>query len=248
MFEIKTNIFSGPLDLLVELARSHDIDILKIKMVNIIEDFIEYINRAKQESINLTTDFMGMASYLILLKSRLLLPKDEEDEEDAISEINDLFDIIKKYELIKDAAFELQEYHNLQEKLHFRADPELSRYIEHKNFDIDELDPYSLTKKVLELLDRNKKNEDFASIIKDSFNIEDEISKLFDFFLKNKYTEFSMLTEGKKKEEIVTLFFALLIMVKQQFLRFTQNVHFGPIYINSQIEENSVLDLEKYEY
>ncbi|MCK5599699.1 segregation/condensation protein A [bacterium] len=244
MYEIHTTGFEGPLDLLVDLARKHEVDILHIRILGIINGFVDYVESVKDMEIQLTADFLSMASYLVLLKTRLMLPKTEEEEEEAMSEVSDLLDVIKKYELIKEASTELVEYRDLQDKIHFRFSQNLEGYIDSSNLSMDEMDPYVLTKIVIDFLERSSGEEAFARIARDKFNIEDKLMELFEYFKKREYAEFSEMVEGEEKSELVTAFFALLILIKRQLLTFTQKENFANIYLHSQIGDDSVLDME----
>ena len=239
--------FNGPLDLLVDRAREHKIDILKIRMIRIINDFIEYIEKANEFNLDLTTDFLSMASYLLLLKSRLLLPKTEEEEEEAMSEVRDLMSMIEKYEVIKNAAKDLLEYAQVQDKIHFRFDRSPDDYVNVKRFFTDELDPYILTQKIIKIIENMAPEYDAMRVARQKFNIIDKVRELFEYFKKNEYSEFSDLVKDEEEVEMLTVFFAILVLVKRQFLSFTQRKNFGPIYLRSKIESKDELSKEEYE-
>ncbi len=231
-------VFDGPLALLVELTKKHEINILKIRIVKIIDDFVTYVEEARKINLFITTEFLSMATYLLLLKSKLLLPKTEEQEKETISEINELFDTIKKYEMLKEAAQEMKTYASLQSKMHFRNEPDLSGK-QSDEIPFDELDSFVLTEKLLEIIDRNRRREEIVNIARDRFNLDDKIKELAEIFKNTPYSEYSVLAEGKERGEAVTVFFALLIMAKRELLNLMQKENFGPIYIKANIDEKN---------
>ena len=201
-YMIHAETFNGPMDLLLDLVRKHEVNVLTLKMLKIIDDFIAFIEKAKKTDLELTTDFLVVASYLVLLKSRLLLPKTQEEEEELIEEVEDLMDMIKKYEIIKNASVEI---------------------LNNENSENNRMPEYQL----------------YCDI--------EEITKLFEFFKENQYTEFSEISQGKEKGEIVLIFFAILQMAKREFIDLTQRKNFGPIYLKSKITEDTRLEIGEYE-
>lgn len=246
-YMIHADTFNGPMDLLLELVKKHEIDVLALKVLKLIDDFVEYIENAKKADLELTTDFLVMASYLLLLKSRLLLPKTEEEEEELINEVEDLMEMIKKYEVIKNAALELRNYSKIQKKMHFRFTKDTENYISSLTIDKEEMGPFILSKKMISVLERLEKERNIVNITREKFDIIDEITKLFEYFKKNQYAEFKELIKDKEKGEIVLIFFAILQMAKRELIDFTQRINFGPIYLKSKITEETTLEIGEYD-
>ncbi|MCD6578339.1 segregation/condensation protein A [bacterium] len=246
-YMIHAETFNGPMDLLLDLVRKHEVNVLTLKMLKIIDDFIAFIEKAKKTDLELTTDFLVVASYLVLLKSRLLLPKTQEEEEELIEEVEDLMDMIKKYEIIKNASVELKNFAKIQSKMHFRFAKNAEDYIDSMIIEKEEMGPYILSKKMITVLERLEKERDIVNITREKFDIIEEITKLFEFFKENQYTEFSEISQGKEKGEIVLIFFAILQMAKREFIDLTQRKNFGPIYLKSKITEDTRLEIGEYE-
>lgn len=101
----KLEVFEGPLDLLLHLIEKNKIDICDIPISTLLEQYLEYVEEYKARNLDTISDFINMASTLLLIKSRILLPKHEEEEEDPRDELVDLLTEYKKYKL---AAKELQ--------------------------------------------------------------------------------------------------------------------------------------------
>lgn len=101
----KLEVFEGPLDLLLHLIEKNKIDIRDIPINMLLSQYLEYVEEYKSRNLDTVSDFINMASTLLLIKSRILLPKHEEEEEDPREELVDLLTEYKKYKL---AAKELQ--------------------------------------------------------------------------------------------------------------------------------------------
>ena len=78
--KIKIDNYSGPLEVLLELARAQKVDLANISITQLADQFIEFINRAKEINLDIASEYLLMATWLAYLKSKLLLPEDEEDE------------------------------------------------------------------------------------------------------------------------------------------------------------------------
>ena len=98
---VKISNYSGPLDVLLELAKSQKVDLAKISISQLADQFIEFINSAKEINLDLASEYLLMATWLAYLKSKLLLPQDDEDDFKA-SEIAEKLKVqLKKLELIR---------------------------------------------------------------------------------------------------------------------------------------------------
>ena len=98
---VKISNYSGPLDVLLELAKSQKVDLAKISISQLADQFIEFINSAKEINLDLASEYLLMATWLAYLKSKLLLPQDDEDDFRA-SEIAEKLKVqLKKLELIR---------------------------------------------------------------------------------------------------------------------------------------------------
>ncbi|MEM9740535.1 MAG: ScpA family protein, partial [Pseudomonadota bacterium] len=85
VFVVDTSVYEGPLHLLLELARRQKVDLIQISILTLAEQYLEFIKTAKARRIDLAADYLLMAAWLAFLKSRLLLPKPEKIEDDAVT-------------------------------------------------------------------------------------------------------------------------------------------------------------------
>jgi len=101
--ELKINIdnYSGPLDVLLDLAKAQKVDLTNISITQLADQFIEFINSAKEINLDLASEYLLMATWLAYLKSKLLLPEDQEDDFKASEVAEKLKLQLKKLELIR---------------------------------------------------------------------------------------------------------------------------------------------------
>ena len=100
-FKIKIDNYSGPLEVLLDLAKLQKVDLTKISVTQLADQFIEFINSAKRINLDLASEYLLMATWLTYLKSKLLLPEDDEDEFNTSQVAEKLKLQLKKLELIR---------------------------------------------------------------------------------------------------------------------------------------------------
>ena len=101
LLEINIDNYSGPLDVLLDLAKSQKVDLANISITQLADQFIEFINKAKEVNLDIASEYLLMATWLAYLKSKLLLPEDEEEEFKASEVAEKLKLQLKKLELIR---------------------------------------------------------------------------------------------------------------------------------------------------
>ncbi len=138
VFCVDTDVYEGPLHLLLELARRQKVDLLQVSILTLAEQYLEFIQEAKASRIDLAADYLLMAAWLAYLKSRLLLPRPEKPEnEGADSEdmAQRLAFRLKRLDAMRDAAKELMGGPILGERVFLRGDPEQPRVVKHTEYD-----------------------------------------------------------------------------------------------------------------
>ena len=107
--DVKLNVFEGPLDLLLHLIEKNKVNIYDIPIVTITEQYLEYVNNMEEEDLDVMSEFLVMAATLIKIKSKMLLPKDEEVEDDEEDPREELVRRLLEYKMYKYAAGELKD-------------------------------------------------------------------------------------------------------------------------------------------
>ena len=139
VFHVNIDAFEGPLHLLLELARKQKVDLLKISVLALAEQYLEFIARAKAERIDLSADYLLMASWLALIKSRLLLirPKKEGAGEDGDPRLEaaKLAFRLKRLDAMRKASKELSDGAILNRDVFLRGIPEQSKVVKNVEYD-----------------------------------------------------------------------------------------------------------------
>ena len=101
VLEVNLDNYSGPLDVLLDLAKAQKVDLANISITQLADQFIEFINGLKNQNLDLASEFLLMATWLAYLKSKLLLPQDEDDDFKALEVAQKLKSQLRKLELIR---------------------------------------------------------------------------------------------------------------------------------------------------
>ena len=117
-YEIKIDNFEGPLDLLCHLIEKNKLDIFEVKISDITDQYIDYINEMEEMNLEVASEFLIMASTLLYLKSKTLLPKDTEEEEELTEE--ELLQRIIDYKKYKEISLKLKDYYSEYSKRIFK--------------------------------------------------------------------------------------------------------------------------------
>lgn len=119
--DIKVKDFEGPLDLLLHLVSKYKVDIYEVPIVEVIEQYLAYVETLQAMKLEVAGEYMLMASQLMLIKSRRLLPKIVEEPQDDDNLEQDLLDKIEEYSRFKALSQELAEQHNRRAQILFKA-------------------------------------------------------------------------------------------------------------------------------
>jgi segregation and condensation protein A len=223
-YQVKLEVFEGPLDLLLFLIRKKKIDIHDIPMATITKEYLEYLNTKERINLDREAEFLLIAALLIHIKSQMLLPREKpiEDEQDPRQL---LVDRLLDYQKIKAASLLLQEKEEKELKKWKRASIPFQSF--EKEMDSLEVSLFSLAESFFTLMKRKEKEE--AQIIKGKeFSIEEKIQELLAVFEENSFDYFY---EQESFEEAFASFFALLELIKSGIVIALQKSHFQPIKV-----------------
>jgi len=220
------NIFEGPMDLLVHLIKKHEVDIYDIPIALITKQYLEYIEWMKIMNIDIAGDFIVMASTLTKIKSRLLLPShDEDDEEDPRLE---LVKPIEEYLRMKSAAEKLAARTFLGEDTFIR-NPVKEDHLMDQGDKIIKVGLFELIDAFQKILE-NMSPHGRVDITADTISIRDKIAQIVDIFeTRGSITFYELFPENAQQGEIIVTFLAILEMVKLSLVRIIQNTRTGII-------------------
>jgi segregation and condensation protein A len=246
-YKVKFEVFEGPLDLLLYLIKKDEVDIYEVNLTSLATQFIEYIETMRLLDLEVAGEFLVMASTLMYIKSRELLPVDQQVEVEGEDEGEDprweLIRQLVEYKKFKDAAAQLQVLEERQAdifprapgKLHFEAEPIAPR---------GEASIFDLVNAVNAVLKRFNKREDVRDIFEDKWSVSEKIQHLMSEIKQRSSLKFSQLFEGvTSRSEVVVTFLALLELIRLKQLTAVQAEPFSEIEICSAppvaIQENS---------
>jgi segregation and condensation protein A len=221
------NLFEGPMDLLVHLIRKNEIDIYDIPIAFITEQYLEYIEWMKAMNVDFAGEFLVMAATLVQIKSRMLLPafEGEDEGEDPREEIARP---LIEYLQIKTAAEELGQRPLLGEHTFTRPATDDGRVVESEEREI-QVGLFELIEAFRRILENTEATHRVA-LEAEQISVQDRIAQLVDRFEASGSLTFSELFAGNAaKSEIIVTFLAVLEMVKLQLLTITQHVPSGLI-------------------
>lgn len=235
-YKVKLEVFEGPLDLLLYLIKRDEVDIYEISIERITKQYLEYMDAFQVLNIDLAGEFIVMAANLLYIKSRTLLPKDQQMAEDDAEEDDPRWELIRQlieYKKFKEAAGRLRDRQALQEQLfpRFPVVPELPATENLLVAEVGIFDLINAFQKILKRLEKNKP-EDLREIFEENHTVSDKIDYLLRVTEGNTSLRFEeCFAEAASRTEIVVTFLALLELIRLKHLRVRQDDHFAEIWI-----------------
>lgn len=226
--------FDGPLDLLLHLIKEQDIDIYDIKIEDITKQYLDYIRHMKELNLEIASEYLVMASELIEMKSKMLLPKKKEKEEDDYEEDPRelLIERLLAYKRYKEVTSEFKDL-ELTRKMVFTREPDnLNRYVK-EDENSEELRVADLIDAFNNLLKRKELDRPIATkITKKELSVAEKVNKIKNILRNKKRINFEDIFEVSTKEEVIISFLSVLEMVKKDEILLTQDGNFKNIVIS----------------
>jgi segregation and condensation protein A len=243
-YNVKIDAFEGPLDLLLHLINRLEIDIYDIPVSKITEQYLLYIHTMKELQLDLASEYLVMAATLLAIKSKMLLPKHEEEEledefglemeEDPRDELVERLIEYKKY---KEAAEELKEMEQERGMIYTKPPSDLAQYSEDEQHDLKDLNVslYDMLGAFQKLLRRKKLQKPLSTkITRQEIPIETRMEEIISHIKKSRgRTAFYSLFPNEDKEHLVVTFLAILELMKRQEIAVSQEGNFSDIYIEA---------------
>ena len=233
-YNVKIDNFEGPLDLLCHLIDKNKMDICDIKISEIADQYINYLNEMEQLNLEIASEFLIMASTLIYLKSKTLLPNVVEDEKELTEE--ELLRRIIEYKKYKEITKKLREQFEKSEKKIFKS-PEIIELPKQKlqeNYSKEQIVQMykDLIEKNSQKLNQNAKNIEKIAIT-DTYTVESKVKVIFKELIRKKKFVFNKLFSLKKcnNQEVVTAFTGLLELSRRNKVITNQQELFGDITV-----------------
>ena len=229
-YKVQLPVFEGPLDLLLHLIKKEEIDIYDIPIARVTEQYLEHLEILKMLDLDIAGEFILMTATLMHIKSKMLLPVTE-NEEEMLEEKDPRDELVKRlleYKKFKEAAADLKELKTKQQDSFSRLtkSERMKLESEEEGFEASLFDLITAFAKVLKDVPKSA----FHKVVGDEFNVSDKIHDILHLLVEKKTVYFSKLfKDAKNKDEIVSIFLALLELVKLKEIVIIQKNAFGDI-------------------
>ena len=235
-YPIKIDNFEGPIDLLLYLIEKNKMDIYEINLTEITEQYMEYLNEMQELNLEIASEFLVMASTLLYLKSKNLLPKQEEEEE--ITE-EELIRRIVDYKKFKEISKTFKENYEMYSKRIFKG-PEniqLPKKTLEEKYDANLIPEIykNIVERTSVRLNQNAKNIEKIALV-DTYTVASKVKEMFKILIKNKKFVFNKVfsLSKKNKQEVVTAFTGLLELSRRNKVKTEQDELFGDILVEKK--------------
>lgn len=233
--EVILEAFEGPLDLLLYLIRRQNIDILNINVSAITTQYMTYVNAMDSMHFELAAEYLVMAAMLAEIKSRMLLPRSSEDEEDEEDPRAQLIRRLQEYERFKQAAEDIDELPRVGREV-FQA------YADAPDRSLTRADPEVDLKEVLLALSEVLRRADmFVShhVEKEKLSTRERMAQVLETLKHNQFVPFvTLFTIEEGRLGVVVTFLAVMELVKEQLLEIVQSEPFAPIHVKSKMQQS----------
>lgn len=234
-YKVQFEVFEGPLDLLLYLVRKEEVDIYEVNLTKIATEFIAYVDLMRELDLDIAGEFLVMAATLMYIKSRELLPVDQQAPVEGQEEEDDprweLIRQLVEYKKFKDVAGELQKREICQENVYprlpvqpdFAADTPAAK---------PEVSLFDLINAVSTVLKRFGRNEETRDIFQDRWSVSEKIEMLRQVLSqkpRQKFTE--LFSSATSRTEVVVTFLAMLELIRLRVLIVVQHSPFSEIEI-----------------
>ena len=237
----KLQVFEGPLDLLLYLIEKNKVNIYDIPIVEITAQYMEYVDQMKKDNLDTLSEFLVMAATLLDIKSKMLLPKKEEEDPRA-----ELVQQLLEYKMYKCMANELKDRQMDAGKVWYKKKDipdEVLAYEEPVNLEelVGDIRLSDLNRIFQSIMKRQEEKIDkvrskFGKIEKEEVSLEEKMDFLTDYAASHKHFSFrGMLTASSSKVEVIVTFLAILELMKTGKLTIVQEHIFDDIQIESRI-------------
>ena len=245
---VKLPVFEGPLDLLLHLIDKNKIDIYDIPIVEITNQYMDYIKQMEQEDLNIMSEFLVMAATLLEIKCRMLLPKEVNEEGEEEDPRQELVEQLLEYKMYKYMSYELRDREVLGERRMFR-EPDLPKEVAEYTVPVDldeligDLTLTRLNEIFQEVMRRQNDKIDpvrsrFGKIEKEEVTLPEKMEYIAEYTKNHRSFRFrDLLMKQSSKVQVIVTFLAVLEMMKAGKIKASQEETFGDILILSTDEE-----------
>ncbi len=252
-YQIKLETFEGPLDLLLHLIEKEEMDIYDIQISVITEQYLEYIRTMQSLKLDITSEFLVMASTLLAIKSKMLLPVRNEDEFEPIMDMDyeedpreELVQRLLEYKKYKQLSIILKEKEIERSQLYTRPMIDLSLYrVEQESNPVEGINLYHLIDAFQKALKKYSYRDPITKIEREEISVHDRMIEIMELVEDEGILFFSkIISLGNSKSDIVVTFLSILELMKQKKIICVQSVNFDEIVIHYNDEREDAHGLQ----
>ena len=245
---VKLQVFEGPLDLLLHLIEKNKIDIYDIPIVEITNQYMEYIKAMQKEDLNIMSEFLVMAATLLDIKCRMLLPKEVNEEGEEEDPRQELVEQLLEYKMYKFMSYELKDRELDGDRIMYKTasiPDEVKGYVPPVDLDklLGDLTLVQLNRIFKEVMKRQESKVDpvrskFGKIEKEEVTLPDKLDYVTEYARSHrKFGVRALLKKQSSKVQVVVTFLAILQLMKEGVIFIEQDQPFDEIMITSKVEE-----------
>jgi len=225
-YQVKINIFEGPLDLLLHLIQKDDLDIYDIPISDITAEYLSYLDVLQELNLSVAGEFLVMAASLMQIKARTLLPSEGNPDSEGPDPREELVQKLLEYQKVKEAARFLGYNYDIHRDVFYRGAPMFGKDDQVLDLTMPKL--LEAFQKVLETADKSVRE-----IIFEEIGVEVRIREILDVLESQTSVAFSDLFKPDAgRRALVVTFLALLELIRLKQVRVAQPANFGEIHIN----------------
>lgn len=230
-YAVKIDAFEGPLDLLLHLIKESKVDIWNIKIVDITDQYLNYIKSMERLNLNIASEYLVMASELMEMKSKMLLPRyEEESSEEEEDPREQLIQKLIEYQKYKDMTKNFKELEEVRHEFYTKAPESLKDYIDDDTIVSSDVTLDDLMNAFQKFLKRKQLEKPLSTTVtKREITVEERRTSIRNILKTKKKVDFFELFDEITKEYIVVTFLAILEMAKKQELMIYQENNFQQI-------------------
>lgn len=232
--EVILEAFEGPLDLLLYLIRRQNLDILEIDVSEITRQYIGYVEAMKAMHFELAAEYLVMAAMLAEIKSRMLLPRSEEVEEEEDDPRATLIRRLQEYERFKQAAEDIDEMPRMHRDIHIAKAQAPDRNLTRPDPEVE------MKEILLALSEVMRRANMFEShhVEKEKLSTRERMGQVLDQLRGQQFVPFvSLFTVSEGRLGVVVTFLAVMELIKESLVEIVQTEAFGPIHVKARSEE-----------
>ena len=230
-YTVRLDMFEGPLDLLLHLIRKNEINVFDIPIALITEQYLQYLKMMKELDLDIAGDYLLMASTLLQIKSKMLLPVSSEEEEEGEEDPRaELVRRLLEYQRYKEAASELEQRPMKDRDFFVRSVPEDAAEPRQERFEVNLFELFEAFRQVLARV----KSESVHEVQLEPITVEEKIEQILSFLQKEKRSIafHHLFPENVTRPVVVVTFLAILELVKTKLVRVFQMAPFDTIRVS----------------